>query len=406
MKILMANKFFYIKGGSETYQFSLKRLLEEHGHQVIDFSMKDPNNFDSPYSDYFVDHIDYTDRNLRTNIKNGLKIIYSLEAKKKLERLVEETKPDLAHLHLFQHQLSTSILDVLKKHGVPMVYTAHEFKMVCPNYKMLSHGRLCEACKGHHYFSCVKNRCVKDSAVKSLICFAEARVNQWRGQYDKIGRIITPSAFYRDKLIEFGVKPERVVHICNFLGKDREPPPCRGGSYYLYMGRLSEEKGVSTLIQAFKTLGLPLKIVGTGPDESLLKESCTGGDASAIEFYGFLSGRNLKVLLEHAKALVLPSEWYENGPYSAIEALQAAKPLIVSDLGGNPELVNQNGFVFSHGQPRSLSAAVASLEAMSQETYREFCANSRSLYEESYTAESHYEKIMEVYSGVLSHPRT
>ena len=138
MKILMVNKFFYIKGGSETYYFALKRKLEEEGHQVIDFSMKDEKNFESPYSDFFVANVDYSgNSSLSAKLKMAANIIYSKEAKEKFESLVLKEKPDIVHLHIFQHQISPSILDVCKKYNIPTVYTAHDLKMICLKMPML-----------------------------------------------------------------------------------------------------------------------------------------------------------------------------------------------------------------------------------------------------------------------------
>lgn len=214
MKILMVNKFFYIKGGSETYYFALKRKLEKEGHIVIDFSMKDKKNFESKYADYFVDNVDYSgSTSLINKLKMGINIIYSQEAKRKFEELVIKTKPDIVHLHIFQHQLSPSILDVCKKYNLPTVYTAHDLKMVCLNYKMMHHGHVCEDCKDGHMYHCALNKCVKDSFSKSCINTVEGYLHKWRKSYDAIDYIITPSEFYKTKFEEFGVQPNRLVHM-------------------------------------------------------------------------------------------------------------------------------------------------------------------------------------------------
>ena len=268
MKILMVNKFFYIKGGSETYYFALKRKLEKEGHIVIDFSMKDKKNFESKDADYFVDNVDYSgSTSLINKLKMGINIIYSQEAKRKFEELVIKTKPDIVHLHIFQHQLSPSILDVCKKYNLPTVYTAHDLKMVCLNYKMMHHGHVCEDCKDGHMYHCALNKCVKDSFSKSCINTVEGYLHKWRKSYDAIDYIITPSEFYKTKFEEFGVQPNRLVHIPNFL--DREVPTVNDREdqekYYLYFGRLSEEKGILTLIKAIENVNANLYIVGSGP---------------------------------------------------------------------------------------------------------------------------------------------
>ena len=218
MIILMVNKFYYIKGGSETYYFALKRLLESKGHTVVDFSMQDDKNFVSPYSDYFVKNVDYNNKEgIFSRIKAAADIIYSFESKRKFERLVNEVKPDCIHLHIFQHQISPSILDVIKKYHIPTIYTAHDLKMLCLNYKMMHHGKLCEQCRGGKYFYCVLNKCVKDSYLKSCVNVVEGYVHRWRHSYDAINVIITPSLFYKNIFEKFGINCNRVIHIPNFI---------------------------------------------------------------------------------------------------------------------------------------------------------------------------------------------
>jgi len=163
VKILMVNKYFHIKGGSETYIFSLKELLEANGHEIVEFSMHDPQNLASLYADYFVSNIDYNQRvGVLKRLQYAANIIYSREAYAKISQLIDLVKPDVAHLHLFQHQLSPSILYALKKKGIPIVYTAHDLKCLCANYKMLVNNRVCEDCKDGQHYNCWKNRCVKN----------------------------------------------------------------------------------------------------------------------------------------------------------------------------------------------------------------------------------------------------
>ena len=402
MKILMVNKFFYIKGGSETYYFALRRMLEKLGHTVVDFSMADEKNFPSSYSDFFVSNVDYNgDLSVTQKLRAAKNLIYSNEAKKKLDALIRQEKPDIAHLHIFQHQISLSILDVLKKHNIPVIYTAHDLQMLCPNYQMLTGGHVCERCKGGNYMSCIQNRCIKDSRLKSALGTVEAYYNRLTRKYDILDRIITPSAFYRQKFLEFGVAPERVVHIPNFLDREcpqvnpmpAEPP------YYLYLGRLSHEKGIPTLIRAAKKTDIRLKIVGGGP----LYEQLKPEETDKVELLGFKSGQELTDLVGNAKAVILPSEWYENGPYSAIEALQLGRPIIGADIGGIPELIRDNGFLFESGSVDALAAAIEKMEALDADAYAEACKASSRLFESAYTQQAHLPRLSEVY-GALKAP--
>ena len=400
MKILMVNKFFYINGGSETYYFALKRKLEKEGHIVIDFSMKDKKNFESKYADYFVDNVDYSgSTSLINKLKMGINIIYSQEAKRKFEELVIKTKPDIVHLHIFQHQLSPSILDVCKKYNLPTVYTAHDLKMVCLNYKMMHHGHVCEDCKDGHMYHCALNKCVKDSFSKSCINTVEGYLHKWRKSYDAIDYIITPSEFYKTKFEEFGVQPNRLVHIPNFL--DREVPTVNDREdqekYYLYFGRLSEEKGILTLIKAIENVNANLYIVGSGPLRGEIERYISSRELYNIKLLGFKSGQELIDIVGNARAVVLPSEWYENGPYSAIEALQVGRPIIGANIGGIPELVRKNGELFTSGCIEELSGCINKFEKISRARYDQMKKDSFDMFEECYTPNGHYDKLMKIY---------
>lgn len=357
MKILLVNKFFYIKGGSETYYFALRNQLINMGHEVVDFSMEDPKNFESPYSEYFVERKSFEEKiGIIEKIKTASNIIYSCEAKKKFEQIVKKEKPDIVHLHLFQHQISPSILDIIKKYQIPTVYTAHELKMICLNYKMMHHNRICEDCIDGNLFHCVLNRCVKDSVSKSLINYLEGTLHTWKKSYDVIDKIITPSVFYRKKFEEFGIDPNRVVHIPNFL--DRSKPTVNRleeyEKYFIYIGRISEEKGIRTLIKAVQNTDCTLYIVGIGPLKKEFESLIQDQRIKNIRMMGFKSGQELIDLIGNSKAVIIPSEWYENGPYSAIEALQLERPIIGADIGGIPELINGNGFLFPTSDVKAL----------------------------------------------------
>jgi len=400
----MVNKFHYIKGGSETYYFALKRLLEANGHTVVDFSMEDEKNVPCEYSSYFVRNTDYSNSpGLKEKLRAAANIIYSREAKRKFRQLVLDTRPDLVHLHIFQHQLSPSILDVCKEMNIPTVYTAHDLKMVCLNYKMMHHGHLCEDCKGGKLYNCAKNRCVKESFLKSCINVAEGYLHRMRRSYDAIHTVITPSAFYKQKMQQFGVAESRLVHIPNFLDKavpsvsDREDKE----QYYLYFGRLSEEKGILTLIKAFEDTSLNLYIVGSGPVRDQLEAYLKTKDLPHIRLFGFLQGQELTDIVGNAKAVILPSEWYENGPYSAIEALQLGRPILGAQIGGIPELVNGNGALFPQGNAQALREAVEMIEALSQQDYEALQKASLALFSSQYTQSVHYPRLMEVYRKAM-----
>ena len=318
--------------------------------------------------------------------------------------MVIATRPDIIHLHIFQHQLSPSILDVIKKYNLPTVYTAHDLKMLCLNYKMMHHGKICEECKGQKYYRCAVNKCVKESFAKSCINVAEGYIHKWRHSYDVIDKIITPSAFYKKKFEEFGIPSKRVVHIPNFL--DTEKPEVNITNdceeYYLYFGRLSEEKGLLTLLRAFQGINAKLYIVGTGPIKNEIEEYILAESITNVKVLGFMSGQPLKDIVGNAKAVILPSEWYENGPYSAIEALQMGRPIIGADIAGIPELVDGNGYLFKSGSPGDLKEQIEKMEGLTETEYQKLKSNSYKLFLNSYTKETHYKELEKIYLSVLN----
>ena len=403
MKILMVNKFFYIKGGSETYYFALKRKLQEDGNTVIDFSMKDDKNFDSPYSDYFVDNVDYSQKtSIFSKVRMATSIIYSKEAKKNFEKLVLKEKPDIVHLHIFQHQLSPSILDVCKKYNIPTVYTAHDLKMICLNYKMMHHGHICEDCKDGHLYHCAFNKCVKDSFTKSCVNTIEGYLHRCRKSYDAINYIITPSEFYKNKFIEFGIAPNRVMHIPNFLDREFPGVTCvEQQKYFLYFGRLSEEKGILTLIAAMENVGCQLYIVGSGPLKEQIDQYLREKKIKNIKLLGFKSGQELVNIIGNAKAVILPSEWYENGPYSAIEALQMGKTIIGANIGGIPELVDGNGYLFESGNIMELNNILKHLDKATDQELIEMEMRSKLLFESTYTWKIHSKLLYKTYNNAI-----
>lgn len=344
MKICLVNKFHTVKGGSETYYFGLGELLEERGHEVIYFSMKDDNNRQCKQEKYFVDHVDFNaPMGKIQTVKTALKMLYSLEAKKKFEQLLIDEKPDIIHLNIFQSQLTGSIVDVAKKHKIPVVYTAHDLKSICPNYQMLNHGEVCERCLRGNYMNCFRTGCMKDSKAKSLLAMMEAEIYKWKKTYQKLDLIITPSAFYKKKIEEAGIVRCPVVHMTNFLPEGTEyKNGAEKGVYFLYFGRLSREKGILTLVNAYAQAKVdkPLYLVGTGPVKSQIGQLIAKkGLQEKVKMLGFKSGQELRDIVANALCVCLPSEWYENGPYSIMEAQAAGRPVIVSSNGGLPELV-------------------------------------------------------------------
>jgi glycosyltransferase involved in cell wall biosynthesis len=403
MNILSVNKYFFLKGGAETYYFSLNRLLQDKGYHVTTFSMKDQRNQPSPFENYFVDSIDYNEKNILKKVQYTSKVIYSVEARKKIGRLIRDSNPNLAHLQNFYHQLSPSILKEIKKYHLPIVFTAHDLKLLCPNYQMLCKGDICEKCREHQYVQCVLNRCMKDSTAASLVSMTEMYLHHALRSFDNIDIIITPSAFYKKKFIEFGFSSDKIVHIPNFIDTLQYKPNYCSNGYIAYFGRLSREKGILTLIKAMKYLrNIELYIIGDGPLRSEIEMNIEEAGMTNVKLLGFKSGETLDELIRNCYLIVLPSEWYENAPLSVLEAMAFGKPVIGADTGGIPELVQhgRTGLIFEPKNSEQLSEQLNDLCTNPQKAIN-MGIEARRTVERNFSREEHFEKIDGIYNKLL-----
>jgi len=392
-----------MKGGSETYYFQLADLLSENGYEVIPFSMKGEKNLYSEYSDYFVKNIDYSRKDFKSRLSYAAKIIYSFEAKRKIGRLLNSTKPDIAHLHNFHHQLSPSIIYKIKKFGIPIVNTVHDLKIICPNYMMINSKGICEECMGGKYYKCFANRCVKNSRAGSFVNAVEAYIHSFMKSYSHIDRFICPSDFYRKKFMEHGIPENKLIYIPNFIHVEYYQPCFEHEKYILYFGRLSEEKGVKTLIRAVKNIhDSKLVIAGTGPLEAELKSMVEKEALDNVEFVGFKKGEELKKLIQKSMFVVVPSKWYENGPLSVLEAMAYGKAIIGSNIGGIPEFIKdgETGLLFEPDNNDELSEKLNFL-INKEDLIFEMGFNARKRAEEEYNAKLHFERLESVYKSLV-----
>ncbi|OGS71111.1 MAG: group 1 glycosyl transferase [Flavobacteria bacterium RIFCSPLOWO2_12_FULL_35_11] len=403
MKILLANKYFYLKGGSEYVFFETAELLKKKGHEVVFISMQHPQNVPSEYEKYFVSNVDYEQSGLKNNIVASLKLLYSFEAKINIEELIKKEKPDIAHLHNIHHQISPSILHSIKKFNIPVVLTLHDYKMVCAFYSMLADVKICEACKNGRYYYCFLKACVKDSRVKSLLNTIEMYLHHRILRiYDMVDVFISPSRFLKLKLEEMGFKGN-IVYLPNFVNlEDYKPQYDWQENSIVYFGRLSKEKGLFTLIEAMRGLEIKLKIIGEGPIKEDLKRRAFDAGNRNIEFLGYKTGEELKNEIRKSMFFILPSEWYENNPRSVIEAFALGKPVIGARIGGIPELVkdNETGLTFEPGNSEDLRSKIEYL-INKPEKIVEMGKNAREFVVREFDAEKHYRRLMEIYNSVL-----
>lgn len=404
MKVLNINKFHYMRGGVERYYFALTKLLEDNGHDVIHFSMKDKRNFPSRFSKYFVDNVELD--------RPGLKMLGQLkrpiwykQAKTNIERLIDDYKPDIAHIHMLYHHLSPSILPALKNRCIPIVMTLHDYKLICPNYLLFTENDVCKRCKGHKYYNAVIHRCLKDSYAVSAFGALEMTIHKVMQIYEKhVDVMIAPSKFVRDVFIQFGQDPKKIAVIPHFVDPMflKESKPIKAAEskdeYMLFFGRLAIEKGVDKILEMMYIYkpDLRLKIAGSGPMEAALKayveKHCL---QDRVEFLGHLDSDDLMAAIKGAELVIMPSRFYEPFGFSALETMALGTPIVASKSGALADIIpDEAGLVFKRDDLKAMYRAVEKAREFDRE---KLAKHNKKLIEKKYTPDIHYESLKTVY---------
>ncbi len=407
MRILQIHKFFFPHAGSETVLFNTRALLTSNGHDVVDFAMEHPDNSESPYQSYFAAQRDYIDpsRTVLLRARDAAASVYSLSARTRLRRLIKDTKPDIAHLHIIYHQLTMSVVDELAHAGIPMVMTLHDYKIGCPAYVLYRNGHPCRDCTTGAVYNAVKHRCVKGSRAASTIAGVEAALSRASGKYAKVDVYVCPSAFAAGVAIEAGIPSERTRVLPNFLPDSELRPPVTSlvsPPRFFFAGRLEQVKGVEDLISTFAgadpSMGT-LAIAGAGGElEPKVKRAAL--ELSNVEYLGRLTRSEILENLRSTRAAVLPSRWDENNPMSILEARSVGIPVVVTSRGGLPEMVSDgvDGHIVRPGNVSDLRTALEQLAAdparaaaMGRAGYARFRREN--------SADSHYNGLMAAYGA-------
>ena len=404
MKILLINKFLFPKGGDAISTLNTGKLLSDKGHEIIFWGMDHPKNSDYPYKNLFVSYVDYSKSGGSIGqFHEAINLLYSFEAKNKIEKLLKIKKPDIVHLNNFAHQISPSILDVFAKYNIPTVMTMRDYKLVCPTYSMLLDGKPCERCKAGKYYWCFFKKCTKGSYLKSLLNTLEMYLHHKILRiYNKIDVIIATSKFLKEKHIEMGLR-NKIVYLPNFVSTvDHLPTFQWEEKSIVYFGRLSREKGLFTLLNAVAGLDIQLKIIGDGEIRQDLELKVKSEGLNNVVFMGYKLGENLKQEIKSSIATVLPSEWYEAFGRSIIESYALGKPVVGARIGGIPELVKdgRTGYTFTPGNAVDLRNKIEHLLEHKDKAV-EMGKNGRRFVEEEFNAEKHYQGLLEIYQMAL-----
>lgn len=401
-KLLLINNYHYRRGGADVVYLEQARLFRKMGWEVAEFSMNHPKNEASDYQDYFAEEIELGEAYpLATKLRHAAKIIFSFEAQRQLKRLIEDFKPDIVHAHNVYHHLSPSVLKAVNDKGIPLVMTVHDLKLLCPAYSMLSHGKVCEAC--HQGRSALlKQRCMKNSLALSGLIYLESSIHAALDIYRKhVDRFISPSQFFVDKFAQWGWDTQQFEYVRNFADAGDLYPQYAPGDYFLYFGRLSTEKGLTTLVNAAAQAGVKLKIVGGGPLEAELK-TMAAELAADITFCGFQKGEALWDFVRGCRAIVLPSECYENAPLTILEAYACGKPALGARIGGIPELIREGetGAIFESGNVADLAKVLRQYADLNEASLIKQGQAARQWLEQDFSIERHIGRLLEVYRAL------
>ncbi len=405
LKILHVNKFLYRRGGAEAYMLDVAELQRQDGHEPTFFAMDHPENLPSSNEAWFspLMELDPPSRDPVRRLRDAGRILYSKPARSGIEAVLDKTRPDVVHLHNIYHQLSPSILRPIADRSIPAVMTLHDYKLACPTYRFLADGEICEACLGGRFQNAVKRRCNQGSLLGSGLLAVETALHRATGAYDPVDVFICPSQFMADKMRAAGVFPDRLAHLNHFVDVVRTQPAEAPGEGVLYAGRLSGEKGVDTLIDAVGAAdGWNVRVAGDGPDRSALEDQAALVAPGRVSFLGRLDAPTLQREIRSAAAVALPARWYENQPMIVLESFASGRPVVASDLGGLPELIEPgvNGDLVPANDAVALAEALDALVGNPAHAHAMGVA-ARSDAERRFSAEVHLRGLEAMYERAM-----
>lgn len=394
VRILQVHNFYKISGGECGVVEAERRLLEKNGDTVLQFAA------------------DSREINRMSLPKQGLaylQIPWNLGVAQRLVNFVRKHEPDIVHVHNVFPLLSPSVYHALLRSNVPVVQTVHNYRFFCPSGLFYLNGGVCQACQEKSYWQAVRNRCMHGSIVTSALYAAAIAWGWGSGIFEScIDRYIVLNGFTARKFAEAGV-PQEKIRICgNFVSDFAEAPTVKK-RYALYLGRLSAEKGLTTLLAAARSVPeLPLMIAGTGPLEVDLRRVIQEPGMEHIELIGYVAGEAKRRLIAEAVCTVLPSEWHENFPLSVVESLALGTPVIASRMGGLPELIEdgRTGLLFQAGDVLALAECLRRMGHMVSDT-SEMAARAMFTARKRFSPQRHLDQLLEIYiDAVVCHSAT
>jgi glycosyltransferase involved in cell wall biosynthesis len=367
VRILHVNKFLYRRGGAESYMLGVADRQRQDGHVVELFGMTHTQNGPLRFAEHFPPQVDLDPFPVQTGerLRAAGRMFYSPASRSGLAAVLAEFHPDVVHLHNIYHQLSPSVLRAVEEAGIPAVMTLHDYKLACPSYLMLAGDQVCDACVDGHFTHAVAKRCKGGSLPASALLAAESAYQRRRRAYDPVQTFLCPSRFLADLMTRAGVYADRLQVVPNFIDAASITAKRAEGGGAIYVGRLSPEKGVGTLVEAAGLLpSLHVDIVGEGPDDSALRALAERRAPGRVTFHGRLPRERVLDLVRANAVAVLPSNCNENQPMAVLEAFACGVPVVASALGGLPELVPDScGLLVPPRNPTALAEGLGAVLA-------------------------------------------
>ncbi len=398
MKILQISHRHHIAGGSDAVFFETADLLRRAGHQVIPFCMAAPENAPTRWSRFFPDGADTR----RAPLRHAMRYFYNADARHKLEMLLDEVGPvDVAHLHIYHGKQTPAILPALRARAIPVLQSLHEYKLACPVYTLQRGDTPCDLCVRGSDLNALRHRCKDGSLLRSLVMVAEKTTARMLGDVRLVDRFICVSDFQRQIMKRAGIPAAKLATLHNFVDTNRIRAARGHDDYLLFAGRIETLKGIETLLEAVRITGQRLVIAGTGNWRPTLERRIK--TLPQVRYVGFRSGRALRDLIAGAKAVVVPSQWYENCPMSVLEAKAAARPVVGARIGGIPELVREgrDGFLF---EPGNVADLVRALQALDRANHRSLSDAAREDAVARFSCPAHLDRLMRHYRDIADIP--
>lgn len=361
-RVLLVNKFYYPRGGDCVVVLNTEAMLRENGMEAQVFAMEYPQNLPAHYQDRFASQVSFGG-GLGNQLRALQRMLGRDDVRDRFQAVLDDFKPDVVHLHNIHSYLSPVVGELAHQRGIRVVWTLHDYKLLCPRYDCLLGSKPCEQCFAGSKLGVITHRCMKGSMPASVVAWLEASKWNRRTLEKNTDVFICPSRFMASKMVEGGFAADKVTVLNNFLDpvklKQYQALDSKAAreDYYCFVGRLSPEKGMEDLLEVASRLPYRLKVAGSGTLEPAMRIKYA--DNANIEFLGMLDAPDVARLLAGARFSIVPSQWYENNPLSVVESLCAGTPVAGADIGGIPELLdNSNGIVFQPFDQEALTTAI------------------------------------------------